>query len=108
ESVHTKARTCFITGVSIEPMPDIVISPAPFVAEVVRVKRRTAGSVVSTSGLTPDVGTPEIQLTNFAAHVHAEIVIPRSAIRFIFEDVARALPEGAYPAGGNCRIKGSS
>src|SRR5438128_2091014 len=76
----------------------------PFVAEIVRVKRRPAGAVVTATVLTPIVTTPKTAFLKSAVETHADRVIHAMAGRLKFENVSGTLPQRAHSARRYCRI----
>src|SRR5206468_11279548 len=70
---------------------NVKIGPAPFVAEIVWIKRRAAGSIVSTPSLIQRIIGPKTHLADFSVRAQVEAVVPRSPVRFRFENVSCAL-----------------
>src|SRR6267154_2384782 len=52
KGINAKARTSLRVRAPEKPMPSVVSSPGPLSTEVIRVKRRTTGSVVADAVLT--------------------------------------------------------
>src|SRR5688500_12771747 len=92
----------------MQEMSRIELRMTPFTLEIVGVKSRTAGPVVSTSVLVEGIADPGIQLFALPVEVYAKGIIDRLAVRLIFQDIPLALSQWAYPARRYGRIKSSA
>src|SRR5882762_5229067 len=98
---------CLIVGTGVEPMPDVVRSSAPFLAEVIRIKRRTTSPVVAASSLIQRIISPETNLVDGPVYSHIYRVIYRSPGRQVFENVSGGVAERPRAAGRHSRIVGT-
>src|SRR5437016_14494936 len=76
-------------------------------AEIIWIKRRPAGSVVSTPSLIQRIIGPKTHLADLSVRGHAEAVVPRSPVRFRFENVSRTLAKRPHTARWLRRIETS-